>query len=152
MPLNDPPERRVNLSTELHELRESLDALAGAVATTFDEDRLRAAILSDHQRERRRLISFVIATAIVIVAITVAGFLQARSNRAVATRIESCTIVGGKCFTQLTTSGQTGSARLMEFFKCTLLIRPDDRTEANIEQCRVRAIAPLDGSKKPGGG
>jgi hypothetical protein len=136
-------ERRVNLSTELHDVRDALDRLSESVATTFDEDRLRQAIAADQQRDARQERHRWLVALVVVAVISLASFAQSRSNHGVTSRIEDCTIVGGKCYAQLARNGQAGVARLVDFQICVALIRPEDRTRANLERCKADALSPV---------
>jgi hypothetical protein len=136
-------ERRLNLSTELHDVRDALDRLAVAVATTFDEDRLREAISTDQRRDARQQRSRWSVALLVVMVITEATFHPSRSNHGVTSRIEDCTIVGGKCYADLARNGQAGVVRLVDFEICVALIRPEVRTRAGLEECKAKALVTV---------
>lgn len=139
-------ERRVNLSVELDGLRGAMEHLAEAVTTSFDEDRLRMAIVEEQGRDRRmevhRVLVAVALAFVILVALTVVGLVQTRSNHAVSDRISDCTIAGGKCYAELTRNGQAGLARLLDFIECIELVPAEGRTRAKLDICRTSALAP----------
>jgi hypothetical protein len=145
-PTNRPfVERRVNLSGELQELRDSVSALAEAIAS-FDEDRLRDAIIEDqeHQRkvllaeqrrERNRLLSFVVLGVVLLAAIGIGNAYQSRQNHGVADQIRQCQTPGTPCANRA--QAQFTAAIKAEYgaIVCFVSVVPEQRTAKLADTC-----------------
>lgn len=69
-----------------------------------------------------------------------------KETRHIAERLQSCTIPGGKCYTDLQKNGQGGLIRLVTYWDCALLTAPyPDRNQAQLDACRARAQIPTSG-------
>lgn len=127
-------------------------ALAEAVETNFDEDRLREAILDDHRRERRRLISFIALGVILLAAIGITGATQSRSNHDVATRIAECQTPGTPCATRAEEQFKLAVVAEYRAIVCYVSHPIPERTAVIADRCiddalRTAGVAPPTGRK-----
>jgi hypothetical protein len=150
-PMPSFPERRVNLSGELLAVREALDNLAEAVATSFDEDRMKEAfaeeqnrqrqlLLADHRRERNRLISFIVLGVVLLAAIGIAGGVQSRANHEVADQIRQCQTPGTRCATRAQQQFNAAVTAEYRAITCYVSYPIEQRTRAIADRCIEDAL------------
>jgi hypothetical protein len=147
-----PEERRVNLSGELQSLRDAVADLAVAVTNSFDEDRIREALLqeqkyqneqlrNDQRRERNRLVSFIVLGVVLLAAIGIAGGVQSRANHSVADQIHQCQKPGTPCSDRA--QQQFNAAIRAEYgaIVCYVAHPIPDRTQKLADDCINTALA-----------
>lgn len=143
---NPPGERRVNLSVELQSLRDAVADLAVAVSESFDEERLKAALLNqqrdqaeellaDQRRERNRLISFVLLGVVLLAAIGVVGFAQSRANHRVSDQIRACQTPGTPCAQRSQAAFTAAIKAEYSAIVCYVSIPVEQRTAALADKC-----------------
>jgi hypothetical protein len=140
--MTDRPERRVDLPSELAALRLSLNALAEAVATSFDEARITEAVVAEQRRGRLRFLVVVIAALVFVAAVVVGSASVSRSNNQIVRRIEDCSSKTGRCYQENQKLAGAAIQSILDGFK-TQIDPHRLRNEAeNLCQVEVFAVPP----------
>lgn len=140
--MTDEPERRVDLSGELRNVRTSLDALSEAIVTSFDEKRITDAIIAEQRRDRHTFLVLVAtAVAVVIIAMFV-GIGVSHSNRQIIHQIQDCSTKEGRCYQENQRTAGAAVQAVLDGMKAQMDPHRLRNEAENLCQVEVFAIPP----------
>lgn len=153
-----------DLTNELRAVRADVGRLATAVVTLGADDRLERAVTAvseEDRRHRQRLLVSVIGVLILVLGMAGFAAWQAHANsqslentEVVADYVRDC-LQNRKTLTAQQARDRCGSAAdggatfvagLISFQRCALLILPEERTPALLDDCQAQALQVMQGT------